>query len=137
MTATTTTTGHRCAGTRDWTMGTKLASATGITTWTAFIIAWTSGNTLHSRDLAPSSSSPGKVFIPTNPFTDSAALQALKESFVKQPNWKAGLVLMSENHHSWTILNFVHFTISIVILINFLSSFPPSVLDSRTEICCL
>src|SRR5258707_12108275 len=66
--------------------------------------------------------------IPTNPLKDSAASQALKESFVKQPNWKAGLVLMSENHHSWTILNFVCFTISIVVLINFLSSFSPQFL---------
>jgi hypothetical protein len=31
------------------------------------------------------------VFSPTNPFTNPATLQALKESFVEQPNWKAAI----------------------------------------------
>jgi len=42
------------------------------------------GRQLHSRGLIPSSSAPGKVWIPMDPFTDSAAFQALKESFAKQ-----------------------------------------------------
>ena len=39
----------------------------------------------------PDSSVSRKVFIPTNPFTNSASLQALKQSFAKQPNWKAAI----------------------------------------------
>jgi hypothetical protein len=31
------------------------------------------------------------VFIPTNPFTNPVSLQALKQSFAKQPNWKAAI----------------------------------------------
>jgi hypothetical protein len=33
----------------------------------------------------------GKVFIPTNPFTNPVSLKALKKSFAKQPNWKAAI----------------------------------------------
>ena len=39
-----------------------------------------------------SGSSPsGKVFIPTNPFTNPAELEALKKSFAEQPNWRASV----------------------------------------------
>jgi hypothetical protein len=31
------------------------------------------------------------VFIPTNPFTNPATLKALKDSFAKQPTWKAAV----------------------------------------------
>lgn len=37
----------------------------------------------------PGSSASGKMFIPTNPFTNPATLEALKDSFAKQPTWKA------------------------------------------------
>lgn len=40
---------------------------------------------------APDSSLSGKVFIPTNPFTNPVSLQALKQSFAEQPNWKAAI----------------------------------------------
>ena len=32
------------------------------------------------------------MFIPTNPFTNPSALQALKESYAKKPNWKAAVM---------------------------------------------
>lgn len=50
-----------------------------------------SGRLLRSRRPDLGSSTSGKVFIPTNPFTDPAALQALKESLAQQPNWKASV----------------------------------------------
>ena len=49
------------------------------------------GRQLRSSGPVPGSSVPGKMFIPTNPFTDPAALQALKEFFAEQPNWKAAV----------------------------------------------
>jgi hypothetical protein len=39
----------------------------------------------------PGSSASGKVFIPTNPFTNPATLKALKDFFAKQPTWKAAV----------------------------------------------
>ena len=60
----------------------------------------------------PGSSSSGQVFIPTNPFTNPAALQTLKESFAKQPNWKAAVMEgttwegnADENAAKWRKLN--------------------------------
>ena len=49
------------------------------------------GRHLRSRGPAPDSSLSGKVFIPTNPFTNPVSLQALKQSFAEQPNWKAAI----------------------------------------------
>ncbi|KAF8342348.1 uncharacterized protein EI90DRAFT_2904177, partial [Cantharellus anzutake] len=49
------------------------------------------GRLLRSGGPVAGSSASGKVFIPTNPFTNPSALQALKESFAKQPNWKAAV----------------------------------------------
>ena len=61
---------------------------------------------LRSHDLS------GKVFIPTNPFANPAALQALKDSFAKQPNWKAAVMEgttwegnADENAAKWRKLN--------------------------------
>ncbi|KAF8349528.1 hypothetical protein F5887DRAFT_914458 [Amanita rubescens] len=51
----------------------------------------TSGRLLRSHGPVPGSSASGKVFIPSNPFTDPASLKALKESFAQQPNWKAAV----------------------------------------------
>ena len=51
----------------------------------------TSGRLHHSRGLVPGSSASGKVFIPSNPFTNPASLKALKKSFAEQPNWKAAV----------------------------------------------
>ena len=47
-------------------------------------------STVRSRAV-PGSSVSGKVFIPTNPFTNPATLKALKDSFAKQPTWKAAI----------------------------------------------
>ena len=44
---------------------------------------------VRGRGAVPDSS--GKVFIPTNPFTNPVSLQALKESFAQQLNWKAAI----------------------------------------------
>jgi len=49
------------------------------------------GRHLRSRGPVPDSSLSGKVFTPTNPFTNPVSLQALKKSFAKQPNWKAAI----------------------------------------------
>ena len=47
----------------------------------------------HRHDLGSSANpAPEKVFIPMNPFKNPAALQTLKDSFAKQPNWKAAVV---------------------------------------------
>ena len=46
---------------------------------------------LCSRGPVPGSSASGKVFIPSNPFTNPASLKALKKSFAEQPNWKAAV----------------------------------------------
>ena len=46
---------------------------------------------LRSRGPVPGSSASGKVFIPSNPFTNPASLKALKKSFAEQPNWKAAV----------------------------------------------
>jgi hypothetical protein len=51
----------------------------------------TSGR-LRSGGPVPGSSASGKVFIPSNPFTNPASLEALKKSFAKQPNWKAAVM---------------------------------------------
>ena len=51
----------------------------------------TSGRLLRSRGPVPGSSASGKVFIPSNPFTNPASLKALKKSFAEQPNWKAAV----------------------------------------------
>ena len=71
-----------------------------------------SGRRLRSRGHAPGSSASGKVLIPTNPFTDPTALQALKESFAEQPNWKAAVMegttcegSADENAAKWHKLN--------------------------------
>ena len=63
---------------------------------------------------APDSSLSGKVFIPTNPFTNPVSLQALKESFAKQPNWKASIKEgttwegnADENAAKWRKLNHI------------------------------
>lgn len=71
-----------------------------------------SGRRLRSRGPVLGSSASGKVFIPTNPFTDPTALQALKESFAEQPNWKAAVMegttwegSADENAAKWRKLN--------------------------------
>ena len=51
----------------------------------------TSGRLPRSRGPVPGSSASGKVFIPSNPFTNPASLKALKKSFAEQPNWKAAV----------------------------------------------
>ena len=60
----------------------------------------------------PGSSASGKVFIPSNPFKNPASLKALKESFAKQPNWKASVMEgttwegnADENAAKWRRLN--------------------------------
>ena len=70
-----------------------------------------SGRHLRSHDPVPGS---GKVFIPTNPFADPAALQALKDLFAKQPNWKAAVMEgttwegnADENAAKWRRLNHI------------------------------
>jgi hypothetical protein len=70
------------------------------------------GHHLRSRGPVPGSSTSGKVFIPTNPFANPVALQALKDSFVKQPNWKAAVMEgttwqgnADENAAKWRRLN--------------------------------
>ncbi len=72
----------------------------------------TSGRLLRSRGPVPGSSASGKVFIPSNPFTNPASLKALKQSFVKQPNWKAAVMEgttwegnADENAAKWHKLN--------------------------------
>jgi hypothetical protein len=67
---------------------------------------------LRSRDPAPSSSAPGKTFTPSNPFANPAALQTLKASFSKQPNWRAAVMEgtawegnADENAAKWRKLN--------------------------------
>jgi len=49
------------------------------------------GRQLRSHGLVPNFTLSGKVFIPTNPFTNPVALEALKQSSAKQPNWKAAI----------------------------------------------
>ena len=49
------------------------------------------GGNLRSSGPVPGSSASGKVFIPSNPFTNPASLEALKKSFAEQPNWKAAV----------------------------------------------
>ena len=73
-----------------------------------------SGCHLHSHGSVPGSSASGKVFIPMNPFTDPTALQALKESFAEQPNWKAAVMegttwegSADENAAKWCKLNHI------------------------------
>lgn len=51
-----------------------------------------SGRLLRSDGPVAGSSASGKVFVPTNQFADRAALQRLKESFARQPNWKAAVM---------------------------------------------
>ena len=51
----------------------------------------TSGCLHRSHGPVPGSSASGKVFIPSNPFTNPASLKALKKSFAEQPNWKAAV----------------------------------------------
>ena len=72
----------------------------------------TSGRLLRSRGPVPGSSASGKVFIPSNPFTNPASLKALKKSFAKQPNWKAAVMEgtswegnADENAAKWRKLN--------------------------------
>ncbi len=72
----------------------------------------TSGRRLRSRGPVPGSSASGKVFIPSNPFTNPASLKALKKSFAKQPNWKAAVMEgttwegnADENAAKWRKLN--------------------------------
>ncbi|KAF8735347.1 hypothetical protein AX14_002223 [Amanita brunnescens Koide BX004] len=72
----------------------------------------TSGRLLRSRGPVPGSSASGKVFIPSNPFTNPASLEALKRSFEKQPNWKAAVMEgtawegnADENAAKWRKLN--------------------------------
>jgi hypothetical protein len=72
----------------------------------------TSGRLLRSRGPVPGSSASGKVFIPSNPFTNPASLEALKRSFAKQPNWKAAVMEgttwegnADENAAKWRKLN--------------------------------
>jgi hypothetical protein len=70
------------------------------------------GRLLRSRGPVPGSSASGKVFIPTNPFANPTELQALKESFAEQPNWKAAVMegttwegSADENAAKWRKLN--------------------------------
>jgi len=72
----------------------------------------TSGRLLRSHGPVPGSSASGKVFIPSNPFTNPASLKALKQSFAKQPNWKAAVMEgttwegnADENSAKWRKLN--------------------------------
>ncbi len=72
----------------------------------------TSRRLLRSRGPVPGSSASGKVFIPSNPFTNPASLKALKKSFAKQPNWKAAVMEgttwegnADENAAKWRKLN--------------------------------
>ena len=58
------------------------------------------------------STASGKVFIPSNPFTNPASLEALKKSFANQPNWKAAVMEgttwegnADENSAKWRKLN--------------------------------
>ena len=67
---------------------------------------------LRSRGPVTSSSAPGKMFTPTNPFADLDTLQALKDSFAEQPTWKAAVVEgntwegnADENAMKWRRLN--------------------------------
>ena len=62
----------------------------------------------------PDSSVSGKVFIPTDPFTNPASLKALKQSFAEQPNWKATVMenttwegTADENAAKWRRLNHI------------------------------
>ena len=62
----------------------------------------------------PGSSASRKVFIPTNPFTNPATLEALKDSFAKQPTWKAAVKEgttwegnADENAAKWRRLNHI------------------------------
>ncbi|KAK2461027.1 hypothetical protein APHAL10511_006968 [Amanita phalloides] len=71
-----------------------------------------SGRLLRSHGPVPGSSASVKVFIPTNPFADPTTLQALKESFAEQPNWKAAVMegatwegSADENAAKWRKLN--------------------------------
>ena len=52
------------------------------------------GSNSHNNETSgvPGSSASGKVFIPTDPFTNPASLEALKQSFAEQPNWKATVI---------------------------------------------
>ncbi|KAF8331363.1 uncharacterized protein EI90DRAFT_2920180, partial [Cantharellus anzutake] len=70
------------------------------------------GRLLRSHGPVPGSSAFGKVFIPTNPFANPSELQALKESFAKQPNWRAAVMegttwegSADENAAKWRKLN--------------------------------
>ena len=72
----------------------------------------TSGRLLRSHGSVPGSSASGKVFIPSNPFTNPSSLKALKKSFAKQPNWKAAVMEgttwegnADENTAKWCKLN--------------------------------
>ena len=72
----------------------------------------TGGRLLRSHGPVPGSSASGKVFIPKNPFTNPLALKGLKESFAKQPNWKAAVIEgttwegnADENAAKWRKLN--------------------------------
>ena len=72
------------------------------------------GHQLRSRGPVPGSSASRNVFIPTNPFANPDALQALKDSFAKQPNWKAAVMegttwkgSADENAAKWRRLNHI------------------------------
>ena len=72
----------------------------------------TSSRLLRSHGPVPGSSASGKVFTPSNPFTNPALLKALKKSFVEQPNWKAAVIEgttwegnADENAAKWRKLN--------------------------------
>jgi hypothetical protein len=63
---------------------------------------------------APGSSASGKMFIPKNPFANPSTLKGLKESFEKQPNWKAAVIEgttwegnADENATKWRKLNHI------------------------------
>ena len=72
----------------------------------------TSGGRQRRSHPVLSSSAPGKMFIPTNPFANPSALQVLKEFFA---NWKAAVVegetwegtSADENAAKWRKLNHI------------------------------
>ena len=75
-----------------------------------------SNNETGSRLLRSHGPVPGpserEVFIPMNPFTNPASLQALKQTFAQQPNWRAAVMEGStwdgnadENAAKWRKLN--------------------------------
>ena len=54
------------------------------------------GTSGHLRGPVPGFNASENVFIPSNPFTNPASLEALKQSFVKLPNWKAAVIQLGK-----------------------------------------